>query len=127
MAIPSIAVLARQTRSSMLEVVRQDYIRTAWAKGLTEATIIVRHALKNALIPVITLLGIHLRLAVGAAVLIETVFNVPGMGRLFVLSVFDRDFVVVQACTLVIGTVVLLANLIVDISYGWFNPSIRYD
>jgi peptide/nickel transport system permease protein len=126
LAIPAIAVLARQTRSSMLEVVRQDYVRTAWSKGLRERSVVLRHALKNALIPVVTVLGIQLRTLVGGAVLVETVFNIPGMGRLLVSSVINKDFIIVQACTLVIATVVLLANLLVDISYGWLDPRIRY-
>ena len=84
LAIPGIAVMARQTRSSMLEVVHQDYIRTAFAKGLTERIVMLRHALKNALIPVVTLMGLQVRILVGGSVLVETVFNIPGMGRLLV-------------------------------------------
>ena len=126
LAIPSLAILARQTRSSMLEIVRQDYIRTAWAKGLKERVIVLKHALKNALIPVVTLLGIQLRILVGGSVLVETVFNIPGMGRLLVTSVLNKDFIMVQACILVIALLVLLANLLVDISYGWLDPRVRY-
>lgn len=126
LAIPSIAVLARQTRSSMLDVIRQDYIRTAWSKGLRERSIVLNHALKNALIPIVTLLGIQLRLVVGGSVVVETVFNIPGMGRLIVSSVFARDFVTIQAVTLIIAIVVLFANLLVDISYGWLDPRIRF-
>ena len=126
LAIPAVAVIARQTRSSMLEVIRQDYIRTAWAKGLRERSIVLKHSLKNALIPVVTLLGIQLRTLVGGAVLVETVFNIPGMGRLLVTSVFNKDFIIVQACILIIAVLVLLANMLVDISYGWLDPRIRY-
>jgi peptide/nickel transport system permease protein len=126
LAIPSLALLARQTRSSMLEIVRQDYIRTAWAKGLKERVIVLKHALKNALIPVVTLLGIQVRILVGGSVLVETVFNIPGMGRLLVTSVLNKDFIMVQACILVIALLVLLANLLVDISYGWLDPRVRY-
>jgi peptide/nickel transport system permease protein len=126
LAIPSIAVLARQTRSSMLDVIRQDYIRTAWSKGLQERAIVLSHALKNALIPIVTLLGLQLRLVVGGSVVVETVFNIAGMGRLIVSSVFARDFVTIQAVTLIIAIVVLFANLLVDISYGWLDPRIRY-
>jgi peptide/nickel transport system permease protein len=126
LAIPAVAMLARQTRSSMLEIVRQDYVRTAWAKGLKERTVVLRHALKNALIPVVTLLGIELRTLVGGAVLVETVFNIPGMGRLMTTAVINKDFIVVQACTLVVAMVVLMANLLVDFSYGWIDPRIRY-
>jgi peptide/nickel transport system permease protein len=126
LAIPVIAVLARQTRSSMLEMIRQDYVRTAWSKGLRERTVVLKHTLKNALIPVVTLLGIQLRTLVGGAVLVEKVFNIPGMGRLIVDSVINKDFIIVQACTLVVAVVVLLANLLVDVSYGWIDPRIRY-
>ncbi len=121
-----LAANARQMRSSMLEVARQDYIRTAWAKGLGERIIISRHALKNSLIPVITLMGIGVGTIFGGAVLVETVFAIPGIGRLLVSSIFGQDYVVVQAITLVIAIVVLLVNLLVDISYGWFDPRIRY-
>lgn len=126
LAIPSIAVLARQTRSSMLDVIKQDYIRTGWSKGLSERVIVLSHALKNALIPVVTILGLQLRLVIGGSVVVETVFNIPGMGRLMVSSTFAKDFVTVQAVTLVIAIVVLFANLIVDISYGWLDPRIHY-
>jgi peptide/nickel transport system permease protein len=127
LAIPSIAVIARQARSSMLEVIGQDYIRTAWAKGLKERGIVLKHALKNALIPVITLLGMEVRYILGGAVLVETVFNIPGMGRLVVTSVLEKDFIITQACVLVIAIGVLMANLLVDISYGWLDPRVRYD
>jgi len=127
LAIPSIAVMARQTRSSMLEVIRQDYMRTAWAKGLRERSVVIRHGLKNALIPVVTLLGIQVRVLVGGSVLVETVFNIPGMGRLLVSGAFNKDFLVVQAGVLLVGVVVCFANLIVDLSYGWLDPRIRYE
>ena len=122
----SLAANARQMRSSMLEVNRQDYIRTAWAKGLGERIIIIRHALKNSLIPVITLMGIGVGVIFGGSVLVETVFAIPGVGRLLVSSIFGQDYVVVQAITFVIAIIVLVVNLIVDISYGWFDPRIRY-
>jgi peptide/nickel transport system permease protein len=127
LAIPGVATVARQTRSSMLEVVRQDYIRTAFSKGLTERIIVLRHALKNALIPVVTLLGLQVRIMVGGSVLVETVFNIPGMGRLLVTGAFNKDFLIVQAGVLLIGSVVCLANLLVDVSYGWIDPRIRYE
>lgn len=127
LAVIPLASLARQTRSSMLEVIRQDYIRTARSKGLKKRTIITQHALKNAIIPVITLLGIQLRNLVGGSVLIETVFNIPGIGRLMVQSVFDKDFLIVQGCIIMIALVVALANLLVDISYGYFDPRIRHE
>jgi len=127
MAVPAIAVLARQTRSSMLEVIRQDYIRTAWAKGLKEPAVVLKHALKNALIPVVTLLGLQVRILIGGAVLVETVFNIPGMGRLMVQAVLDKDFVVVQGTVLLMTIVVALTNLLVDISYGWLDTRIRLE
>jgi peptide/nickel transport system permease protein len=127
LALFSVAALTRQTRSAMLEVVSQDYIRTAWSKGLRERVIILRHTIKNAMIPVITILGLQVGLVFGGSVLIETVFNIPGMGRLLATSLFSHDYQIVQAGTLVIATVVVLSNLIVDISYGWFDPRIRYD
>ncbi len=127
LAIVPLASLVRQTRSSMLEVIRQDYIRTARSKGLRERAVILGHALKNALIPVVTLLGIQLRNLVGGAVLVETVFNIPGMGRLMVTGVFNKDFVVVQGCVMVVAIVVALSNLAVDLSYGYLDPRIRYD
>jgi peptide/nickel transport system permease protein len=127
LAIPGISVLARQTRSSMLEVIHQDYIRTAFSKGLSEKVIILRHALKNALIPVVTLMGLQVRILVGGSVLVETVFNIPGMGRLLVAGAFNKDFLVVQGGVLLIGTVVCLVNLLVDISYGWLDPKFKYE
>jgi len=122
----SVAALTRQTRSAMLEVVSQDYIRTAWSKGLREWVIILRHTIKNAMIPVITILGLQVGLIFGGSVLIETVFNIPGMGRLLANSLFSHDYQIVQAGTLVIAVVVVLSNLVVDISYGWLDPRIRY-
>jgi peptide/nickel transport system permease protein len=125
-SIFGIASNARQMRSSMLEVIRQDYIRTAWAKGLRERVVIFRHAIKNSLIPVITLIGMGVSFIFGGSVLVETVFAIPGIGRLFVSSIFNHDYLVVQGITMVIAVVVLLVNLIVDISYGWLDPRIRY-
>jgi peptide/nickel transport system permease protein len=127
MAISPIAFLARQTRSSMLEVISQDYIRTAWSKGLREFTVVSRHTLKNSLIPVLTFFGIGLSNIVGGSVLIETVFNIPGMGRLIVQAAQSKDMFVVQACTLVIALMVVLMNTVVDISYGLVDPRIRYN
>jgi len=123
----SVASLTRLTRSSMLEVVQQDYIRTAWSKGLRERMIIMRHTIKNALIPVVTVLGLQVAFIFGGSVLIETVFNIPGIGRLMTQSVMQQDFQVIQAGILIIAVVVVLSNLVVDISYGWLDPRIRYD
>jgi peptide/nickel transport system permease protein len=123
----SLSSIARQTRSSMLEVVRQDYIRTAWAKGLRERSIVIRHMIKNGLIPVITMLGMQVRVVFGGSVLIETVFNIPGFGRLLVSSVIAHDYLVVQAGVFIIAAIVIIINLLVDISYGWLDPRIRYN
>jgi peptide/nickel transport system permease protein len=127
LAVVPIAVLARQTRSSMLEVLHQDYVRTARSKGLRERAVIMGHGLKNAIIPVVTLLGLQARNLVGGSILVETVFNIPGMGRLMVSGVFNQDFVIVQAGIIVIGIVVGMANLAVDISYGYLDPRVRYE
>jgi peptide/nickel transport system permease protein len=126
LGLAPIASGLRLTRSSMLEVLRQDYIRTAWSKGLKQRSIIIGHALKNGLIPVITLKGMTLAAIVGGSVLIETVFSVPGMGRLAVEGLFAKDYTIVQATLLIGGTVTLGANLLVDLSYGWLDPRIRY-
>jgi peptide/nickel transport system permease protein len=123
----SLASLTRQARSSTLEVIRQDYIRTAWAKGLRERTIVMKHIIKNSLIPVVTMLGMQVGFIFGGSVLIETVFNVPGIGRMMRDAVFTQDYQVVQSGVLIISTIVVLANLIVDMSYGWFDPRIRYE
>jgi peptide/nickel transport system permease protein len=126
MSFFSIAANARQMRSSMLEVISQDYIRTAWSKGLTERSIIFKHAMKNSLIPVITLVGVGVGILFGGSVLVETIFAIPGVGRLFVSSIFGQDYLVVQAITLVIAVAILVVNLLVDMSYGWLDPRIRY-
>jgi peptide/nickel transport system permease protein len=126
LSVLTVASGARQTRSCMLEVIRQDYIRTAWSKGLTEKNVILKHALKNGLVPVITLLGISVANIFGGSVLVETVFNIPGMGRLLVNAVFAQDYPVVQGVILITSMVVVLTNLLVDISYGWLDPRIRF-
>lgn len=125
-AIGPLAMMARQARSSMLEVVHQDYIRTAWSKGLKEQTIIMKHALKNALIPVITMVGMGVPIIFGGAVFVETVFNIPGIGRLLVSSITNQDYPYVQAITLMTAATVVFSNLVVDIAYGWLDPRIRY-
>lgn len=126
LAVPPIASAVRLTRSSMLEVMRQDYVRTAWSKGLRERAVITRHALKNGLIPVVTLKGISLAAIVGGSVLVETVFSIPGMGRLAVEGLFSQDYAVVQGVILVASIVVLAINLLIDLSYGWLDPRVRY-
>jgi peptide/nickel transport system permease protein len=123
----SIASLTRQTRSSMLEVIRQDYIRTAWAKGLSERVIVTKHMIKNAMIPIITIFGMQVGNIFGGSVLIETVFNIPGMGRLMRDAVFAHDYQIVQAGILIISLMVVISNIAVDLSYGWVDPRIRYE
>lgn len=127
LAMVPLAFTARQMRSSVLEVNNMDYVRTAWSKGLREKVIVTRHILKNSLIPVVTMLGISVGLIFGGSVIIETMFAVPGVGQLLVNSIFARDYVVIQGGTLVIAAVVIFVNLVVDISYGWFDPRIRYE
>lgn len=119
------AAIARQSRSSMLDVIHQDYIRTAWSKGLREGVIIRRHALKNGLIPVITLLGLVVRNLIGGSVIVETLFNIPGIGRFAVTGLLTQDYAVVEGVILVISLVITSINLLVDISYGWIDPRIR--
>lgn len=126
LAVPAIASAVRLTRSSMLEVMRQDYIRTAWSKGLREQAVIIRHALKNGLIPVVTLKGMTLSAIVGGSVLVETVFSIPGMGRLAVEGLFSQDYAVVQGVILVAATIILATNLLIDLSYGWLDPRVQY-
>ncbi len=126
-AIFSLAGTVRQTRSSMLEVLNQDYIRTAWAKGLKQKAVIVKHAIKNGLIPVVTLSGMGLTMVIGGSVIIEMVFNIPGIGRLLVTAMNAQDFPVVQSVVLLIAVMIVVINLIIDLSYGWLDPRIRYN
>jgi peptide/nickel transport system permease protein len=126
LSVAAVAGVARQMRSSMLEVVRQDYIRTAWSKGLRERLVIARHALKNSLIPVVTVLGLEFSIVLGGSVLVETVFSIPGIGFLMVSSIFNQDYAVVQSCTLIFAIMIVFVNLIIDVSYGWLDPRIQY-
>jgi peptide/nickel transport system permease protein len=119
-------VTMRMTRTMMLEVLRQDYIRTAWSKGLTEKPVVIRHALKNALIPVITIIGIQFPIIIGGAVIIEELFQLPGIGRLMLESIQHRDYPVVSGINLIVATGVVVVNVIVDLTYAWFDPRIRY-
>jgi peptide/nickel transport system permease protein len=110
----------------MLEVLRQDYIRTAWSKGLNERVVVMRHALKNALIPIVTLVGMQLPILVGGAVIMENIFNLPGLGRLFLEALSDRDYPVVQGVNLFLSGVVMLNILLIDMIYPYLDPRIRY-
>ncbi len=123
----SSAILARMTRSAMLEVLGQDYVRTARAKGLAERVVVNRHALRNALIPVVTVLGLQLGTLLSGAVLTETVFAWPGIGRLLVDAVLARDYPVIQGAILLIATTFVLLNVAVDVLYGFLDPRIRYE
>ncbi len=132
-AIPALingAVMAgvtmRMGRTQMLDVLRQDYVRTAWSKGLDERTVIVRHGVKNAFIPVITVIGGQVANVIGGTVIMENIFNIPGMGQLALTALNGRDYPVVSAIVLLVSLVVLVCNLIVDVSYSWLDPRVRY-
>lgn len=120
------AILMRQTRSSLLEVLHQDYVTTARAKGLGKRAVVLRHALKNGLIPVVTVMGLQLGLLFGGAIITESIFSIPGIGRWAVDSITNRDFPVVQAVSLVMAIGVLLSNLLADIAYAYIDPRIHY-
>lgn len=120
------AVMARFTRSALIEVLSEDYVRTARAKGLPARQVLSRHALRNALIPVVTMMGLQFGFLLGGSIVVEKVFNWPGMGRLLVDAVEMRDYPVMQTCVLLFSVEFLLINLAVDLLYGWLNPSIRY-
>ena len=122
----SAAATMRMTRTMTLEVLRQDYIRTAWSKGLRERVVILRHAIKNALIPVVTLVGMQLPIVVGGAVIMENVFMLPGLGRLMVDALNDRDYPVISGINLFFGAVVMGSNLVTDLIYPYFDPRVRY-
>jgi len=126
LALPLVGVLTRLIRSGLLEVLNEEYIRTAQAKGLTQRTVIVRHALRNMFIPVITVAGLQLGSLLGGAVIVETVFGWPGAGQLLVTAIGNRDYPVVQAGILMITGGFVLINLLVDISYGYLDPRVRY-
>jgi peptide/nickel transport system permease protein len=126
LALAPMGIIARFTRSSMIEVIRSDYVRTARAKGLAERPVILRHVLKNALIPVVTLLGPMFAAVGTGSFFVESIFRVPGMGRFFVLSMTGRDYPMIMAVVLIYGAFLALANLVVDLLYGAFDPRIRY-
>jgi ABC-type dipeptide/oligopeptide/nickel transport system permease component len=126
LALPSIAILARLTRSTMLEVLREDYVRTARSKGVSRHAVLFKHTLRNALIPVVTALGLILGQMLGGAVLTETVFSWPGIGRLTVFAIFNRDYVLLQGVVLILALIYVLVNLLVDLSYGLIDPRVTY-
>jgi peptide/nickel transport system permease protein len=117
----------RMTRTMMLEVMRQDYIRTAWAKGLKERIVVIRHALRNALIPIVTITGQQLGVLVGGTVIIESIFGLPGMGQLIISSLNSRDYVTFEACLLLYSIVLVVLNLVIDLAYSYLDPRIHYN
>jgi len=121
------AIIARVTRSSMLEVLRQDFIRTERAKGLSERTVIYKHAVRNAMVPVVTVIGLNFGLLLAGAILTETVFSWPGLGRLVVEAVYERDYPLVVGCILFFAVVFVIVNLITDILYTYIDPRIKYE
>ena len=123
----SAAATMRMMRTMMLEVLRQDYIRTAWSKGLRERVVIIRHTIKNALIPVVTLIGLQLPILVGGAVIMENIFNLPGIGRLLVNALNERDYPMVSGVNLFFATGVVLLNLLIDLIYPYLDPRVRYE
>ena len=127
LAAASVTIIARLTRSTMLETLGQDYIRTARAKGVVERAVVLRHGLKNALIPIVTVVGVQAGYLLGGAVLTETVFAWPGVGTLMVQGILARDFPLVQGCVLVVALSFVLINLVVDLLYAWIDPRIRYE
>ena len=116
----------RLTRAMMLEVMRQDYIRTAWSKGLKERVVIMRHALKNVLIPIITLIGLQMPLLVAGSVIVEQIFSLPGMGQLLISNILQRDYAVVSGVLIFVAVIMVLVNLLVDLTYAYLDPRIRY-
>ena len=121
------AATMRMTRTMMLEVLRQEYIRTAWSKGLKERAVVVRHAVKNALIPVVSLIGLQLPILVGGAVIMENIFNLPGLGRLMLIALEERDYPMVSGINLFFATAVVVFNLITDLVYAFLDPRVRYE
>jgi ABC-type dipeptide/oligopeptide/nickel transport system permease component len=120
------AFIARVTRSSMMEIIREDYMRTARAKGLAERIVLVRHGLKNAILPILTISGWQFGRLFGGTVIIESIFRVPGIGGLLIETVFQRDFPTIQAIIIVVSVSIVIINLLVDLIYGWLDPRIRY-
>lgn len=125
MMLTSMSSVCRQTRTNMLEIINQDYIRTARANGLSERRILCRHALRNALIPIVSLLAIEIRWVVGGSLIVEQIFSINGMGRLIMIAINNSDYLTVQACALVLSVIVVGVNLLLDFAYGWLDPRIR--
>jgi peptide/nickel transport system permease protein len=126
LGIASAAGIMRLTRAMLLEVLRQDYVRTAWAKGLRESTVVMKHSLKNAVIPVVTILGIQVAQIFSGTVIIESIFQLPGMGRFLFDAILQRDYPVIQGINLLVVSIIVLINLLVDLTYAVLDPRIRY-
>ena len=126
LGLASGASVMRLTRAMMLEVLRQDYVRTAWSKGLRERGVVLKHALRNAIIPVITILGIQLAQVAGGTVIMESIFGLPGMGKFLFDALLQRDYPVVQGVNLLLAVIIVLMNLVTDLTYAWIDPRIRY-
>lgn len=126
LAVTYVALIARITRASVLEVLTEDYIRTAHAKGLSSKAVLIRHALKNAAVPIVTIIGIGVALLIGGVVITESVFNIPGLGRLTVDSILRRDYPIIQGIVFIFAGVYVFVNLLIDISYTFLDPRIRY-
>ena len=126
LAFYEMAFIARVTRSSMMEILREDYMRTARSKGLAERIVVLRHGLKNALLPILTISGWQFGRLFGGTVIIETIFLIPGLGRILIESIFHRDFTMIQAIIVIVGLLIVTINLLVDLLYGWLDPRIRY-
>ena len=127
LSLRPLAIIARMTRTTLLEVLHADYIRTAFSKGLDERTVILKHALRNALIPVVTLLGPITASLITGSYVVETIFQIPGLGQYFVTSVIDRDYPLVMGMTLTYGMILILCNLFVDLTYGIIDPRVRLE
>ena len=126
LGIASAAAIMRLTRGMLLEVLRQDYVRTAWAKGLRERVVVLKHSLKNAIIPVVTVLGLQVAQIAGGAVIIEQIFGLPGMGQFLVEAIIQRDYPVIQGINLLVVLIIVATNLLVDLTYAVMDPRIRY-
>jgi peptide/nickel transport system permease protein len=126
LGVASAASVMRLTRTQLLEVLRQDYVRTAWSKGLAEPRVVLKHSLRNALIPVVTVLGIQIAQILSGTVIFESIFGLPGMGRFLFDAISERDYPVIQGINLMVVTTVVAVNLAVDVAYAWLDPRIRY-
>jgi len=127
MGLPAAAIYFRITRSSMLEVIRSDYIVTAYSKGAREMRVIFQHALKNALIPVVTMSSLDFTYMLGGSFIIETIFSLPGLGRITLEAIYERDYILLQGCLLVYAIMVVLVNILLDVIYVWLDPRIRLE